>query len=151
MGCRILFLIGQLHSGGSERQLYYLLRDIDRSRYQPAVAVWNFSEQAIYASQIRELGVQIYSFPDKCSPAAKLKAFRRLVVGLQPEVVHSFSSYLNFAVHWSVRHTEAAAFGCGRSNFVADWEGSSWWLRLLNAPWPRNQIYNSFEALETVQ
>lgn len=147
--CRILYLIGQLRSGGSERQLYYILRNMDRSRYRPAVAVWNFSEEDIYVPQLRELAVPIFSCPESLSSAAKLGAFRGLVMKLEPEVVHSYSSYLNFAVHWSIRRTRAIPFGSTRSNFVLDWEGSSWWLGRLNARWPRNQIYNSFEAAKS--
>src|SRR5262249_21820137 len=146
MSCRILYLIGQLHSGGSERQLFYLLRNMDRSRYRPAVAVWNFSEEDIYVSRIREIGVPIYSFPDGLSSTAKLRVLCSLVTSVQPEVVHSYSSYLNFAVRWSIRRTRAIAFGSTRSDFVLDWKGSSWWLGRMNARWPRNQIYNSFQA-----
>jgi glycosyltransferase involved in cell wall biosynthesis len=149
MGCRILYVIGQLQSGGSERQLYYLLRDMDRSRYRPAVAVWNLSEEDVYLPQIRELDVPIHSFPDGFSPAAKLRALRSLVTQLKPEVVHSYSAYLNFAAHWSTRGTRAIAFGSTRSNFVLDWEGSNWWLSRLNACWPRNQVFNSFEAAKS--
>src|SRR5262249_6529462 len=58
----------------------------------------------------------------------------------------SYSAYLNVAVRWSIRGTQAISFGSTRSDFVMDWEGSRWWLARLNARWPRNQIYNSFEA-----
>ena len=146
MGCRILYLIGQLHSGGSERQLYYLLRDMDLSRYEPSVAVWNFSEKDIYVPQIRRLSVPIYSFADEHSSLAKLRSLRGLVRQLKPEVLHSYSAYLNFAVHWSTRGTHTIGIGSTRSDFVLDWEGSSRWLARLNARWPREQIYNSFEA-----
>jgi L-malate glycosyltransferase len=149
MGSRILYLIGQLHSGGSERQLYYLLRDMDLSRYEPAVAVWNFSEKDIYVPQIRRLAVPIYSFSDERSSAAKLWSLRRLVRRLQPDVLHSYSAYLNFAVHWSTRAMHTISIGSARSDFVLDWEGSSRWLARLNARWPRNQIYNSFEAAKS--
>ena len=57
MTCRILYLIGELHTGGAERQLYYLLRELDRDHYMPAVAVWNFNETDVHVARIRELGV----------------------------------------------------------------------------------------------
>jgi glycosyltransferase involved in cell wall biosynthesis len=69
-----------------------------------------------------------------------------LVRKLKPEVLHSYSAYLNFAVHWSTRKTPTIGIGCARSDFAFDWEGSSRWLACLNARWPRKQIYNSFEA-----
>ena len=146
MNCRILYLIGQLHSGGSERQLYYLVRDMDRSRYRPAVAVWNFSEQDIYVPQIRELGVPIYSFENKFSPHGKLSALRSLIKQLRPEVLHSFSFYLNVVAYWSTRGTQTIALGSMRSALHLDKRVSGWLLGKLSARWPHNQIYNSSEA-----
>src|SRR5690349_7507222 len=87
MKCRLLYLIGELHTGGSERQLCYLLRTMDRERYKPAVAVWNYSERDIHLPTVRALDVPLYSFPQNCSRVARLHALRRLVKQLQPEVV----------------------------------------------------------------
>jgi len=119
---------------------------MDLSRYEPSVAVWNFSEKDIYVPQIRRLSVPIYSFADEHSSPAKLRSLRGLVRRLKPEVLHTYSAYLNFAVHWSTRGTHTIGIGSTRSDFVLDWKGSSRWLARLNARWPREQIYNSFEA-----
>src|SRR5439155_24299983 len=97
MNCRLLYLIGQLVPGGSERQLYYLLQAMDRECYKPAVVVWNYCEKDVYVHRIRELDVPLYSFPQTCSSTVKLVRFRRLVRALQPELVHSYSFFLNFA------------------------------------------------------
>ena len=77
MRCHILYVVGQLSSGGLERQLLYLLRAMDRSRYLPAVVVWNFHETDTYVSQIRSLGVPLLSFPTAISGAQKLRALCR--------------------------------------------------------------------------
>jgi len=53
MNCRFLYLVGQLGPGGLERQLCYLLQTMDRGRYRPAVAVWNFSEAYDYVPRKR--------------------------------------------------------------------------------------------------
>ncbi|NLP11509.1 glycosyltransferase [bacterium] len=37
---RILFILPSLGIGGAERQLYYLLRDLDRNRFQPSLMVF---------------------------------------------------------------------------------------------------------------
>jgi glycosyltransferase involved in cell wall biosynthesis len=79
---------------------------------------------------------------------AKLSSFRRLLSHLKPEVVHSYSFYLNIAIHCASQGTKAVVFGSTRSNFLFDWKHSSWWLARLNARWPRNQVYNSLEAAE---
>src|SRR5439155_15227104 len=93
--CRILFLVGELHTGGLERQLYYLLGAIDRGKYQPAVAVWNYREGDVHVSLVRALGVPIYSLSNVQSRLGKLRAFRRLVRKLDPEVIHSYTFYTN--------------------------------------------------------
>jgi glycosyltransferase involved in cell wall biosynthesis len=147
--CRILYLIGQLHSGGSERQLYYLLQAMDRSCYGPAVAVWNYRETDIYVTQIRKLGVPIYSFGGFISSPAKLRALRRLTKELKPEVVHSFSFYLNIAAHWTTGGTPAVAVGSMRSALYLDKKVSGWLLGNVSARWPRTQIYNSSEAAKS--
>ena len=103
MSIRLLYVIGELHTGGSERQLYYLLRAVDRERYNPAVAVWNYCEQDIHVPLIQALGVPLYSFPGSSSRAAKLAALHDLIRQLQPGVVHSWSFYTNFAAYWAAR------------------------------------------------
>lgn len=116
--CRILYLIGELNTGGAERQLCYLLQRMDRDRYRPAVAVWNFSEGDVHVGIIRELRVPIYSFPGKMSSISKLIALRSLLRRLRPEVIHSYSFYTNFAAYWAARRSGAIAMGSIRSDFI---------------------------------
>lgn len=149
--CRLLYLVGQLGFGGSERQLFYLLQHMDRKRYRPAVAVWNFCETECYVNLIRELGIPLYSIPDGVASASKLHSFRRLVLKIRPEVVHSYSFYLNFAAYWAAQGTQAVALGSSRSNFLLEWKETSWWLARLSARWPRSQIYNSAGAAEIMR
>lgn len=149
--CRILYLVGQLRPGGLERQLYYVLQTIDRERYRPAVAVWDFREEDVYVPQLRSLGVPIYSFPSALSGTTKLQQFRRLVGEVKPEVVHSCSFYTNFAAHWSVRGTEAVALGAVRSDFIRAKKEAGPWLGRLSARWPRTQISNSFSAADVAR
>src|SRR5256885_16002497 len=85
--CRLLYLIGELHTGGSEWQLYHLLRAMDRDRYKPAVAVWNYSESDFHLPLIRELSVPVYALPRNASRVTKLTSLRRLVKQLNPEVI----------------------------------------------------------------
>ena len=79
MRCRLLYLVGQLRTGGSERQLFYLLQAMDRERYRPEVAVWSSHENDTYVPQIRNLGVPLHLFPRTFSRSAKMAKFRRLV------------------------------------------------------------------------
>ena len=54
---RVLFLIDELHVGGTERQLYYLLRYLDRNRYQPMVCCFRLKGQI--AEDIERMGVKV--------------------------------------------------------------------------------------------
>jgi glycosyltransferase involved in cell wall biosynthesis len=148
MRCRLLYLVGQLRPGGLERQLYYLLVDMNRKQYRPEVVVWNFCETDTYVPQIRALGVPLHALPGTASGPMKLGAFRRLVQQLAPEVVHSYSFYTNFAAWWATRGTQAIAIGAVRSDFTWAKKTTGPWLGRLSARWPRNQIFNSFVAAE---
>jgi glycosyltransferase involved in cell wall biosynthesis len=122
---------------------------MDRERYQPAVAVWNFSEADVYVPKIRDLNVPLYSFPNMLSAAAKLRAFNRLVRQLVPEVIHSYTFYTNFAAYWSIRGTRAIAIGSVRGDLTRAKKDAGLWLGNLSARWPRGQIYNNSSAAET--
>jgi glycosyltransferase involved in cell wall biosynthesis len=150
-GCRILYLAGELHKGGLERQLYYLLRTVDRERYKPAVAVWNYRERDLHVPLLRALGVPIYPLSNASSRIAKLEAFRQLVKALAPEVIHSYAFYTNFAASWGACGTNAVPVGSVRSAFGYGKKGSGPLLGRLSARWPGYQIFNSFAAAEEVR
>ena len=151
MNCRLLYIIGWLHTGGSERQLYYLLRAMDRERYRPAVVVWNHCEQDLHVPQIRALGIPLYSFPRTLSRISKLSALRGLVGQLLPEVIHSYSFYTNFAAYWAAWGTRAVPVGSVRNDFTSEKKASGPLLGALSARWPGNQICNSYAAAETIR
>jgi glycosyltransferase involved in cell wall biosynthesis len=148
--CRLLYLAGELHKGGLERQLYYLLRTIDRERYKPAIAVWNYRESDLHVPLLRAIGVPIYSLSTASSRFGKLNAFRRLVKDLEPEVVHSCNFYTNFAASWGAFGTRAVAVGSVRGAFAVSKKTSGPLVGRLSARWPAYQIYNSFAAAEEV-
>ncbi len=149
--CRILYLIGELNTGGAERQLCYLLQRMDRDRYRPAVAVWNFSEGDVHVGIIRELRVPIYSFPGKMSSISKLISLRSLLRRLRPEVIHSYSFYTNFAAYWAARRSGAIAMGSIRSDFIWAIKQSGPIRGRLSARWPSSQICNSLAAEQSVR
>ena len=148
---RLLYVIGQLGPGGSERQLYCLLKLMDRERYRPAVVVWNFNENDIYVSQIRSLGVPLYYLSTTLSITAKLRGIRRLVYQFFPEVVHSFTFYTNVAVSWATRRTGGLAVGSVRSDFLQARNESGLLLGALSARWPHDQICNNHSAAENMR
>jgi glycosyltransferase involved in cell wall biosynthesis len=148
--CRLLYLIGQLGSGGSERQLRNLLSGLDRDRYQPAVVVWNYQENEMYVSRIGQLGVPILPVKPCLTKPQKLVALRRMIRVLQPEVLHSYSFYTNFAAYWASRGTATVAFGSVRGDWLQAKKDAGCLLGELSARWPYEQICNSFAAAKAM-
>lgn len=149
--CRILYIIGQLGWGGSERQLSYLLRSIDREQYPSRVLVWNYSPHDRYVEEIRSLGIPIHSFPQGTSKITKLCGVRRLSRLLSAEVIHSFSFYTNFPAHWATLKSNAVALGSLRGEFAQAKKDNGPLFGRLNARWPRYQICNSASAAEAMR
>ena len=148
--CRLLYVVGQLHTGGLERQLVYLLRVLDRDRYRPVVAVWHYDENDVRIPEVRALGVPIYAMSAPASGLEKLRAFRRLARDLKPEVIHSYSFHTNLGAAWAASSLGAVAVGSIRSDFAWGKRDAGPMLGRASARWPRHQISNSFTAAADV-
>ncbi len=144
--CRLLYLVGQLRAGGSERQLVYLLGQLDRARYRPEVAVWNFDTRDAHVTSIQRLGVPLHAGPQGGSRLVKLMWFRRLVRELRPEVIHSYSFFTNFAAFFAASGTDAIVVGSRRSDFVLEVWTAGPLVGMLCAHLPRTHISNSSVA-----
>jgi glycosyltransferase involved in cell wall biosynthesis len=151
MSCRLLYVIGQLRSGGAERQLYYLLQVVNRQRYMPAVAVWNYHEDDPYVDHLQALKVPVYPIPRFSSGYSRLRAFRRVIRHLRPELLHSYSFYTNFPAWWAVLGTKAIAIGALRSEFARTVKRRGTLFGRLSARWPRHQIFNSLASAESAR
>jgi glycosyltransferase involved in cell wall biosynthesis len=147
----ILYLIGQLSLGGSERQLHSLLQQMNRRRIQTAVFVWNFRKDDPYVERINALGVPLDGFPPGVSRGKKMKIFRQVVRQLRPEVIHSYSFHTNLAASWGAIGNEAIAIGSVRSEFIPAKNGCGPLLARLCARWPRSQIFNSLAAAQSAR
>jgi glycosyltransferase involved in cell wall biosynthesis len=134
-----------------ERQLYFLLERMDRDRYRPVVVVWNLREGDAYVAQFQRLGVALHSFPVAASGAVKIRSLRRLISGIRPEVVHSYSFYTNFGAWLATLGTKTIAVGAVQSDFVNDKEWTGPCLGRLSALFPRSQIFNSCLAAENAR
>ena len=148
--CRILYLVGQLGPGGLERQLYYLILAMNRERYAPAVAVWNFNEEDVCAQRLRALHVPLISLGNG-SRYEKLLRLRSVVATLKPDVLHSYSFYTNVAAWLCTRYSQTIPVGSIRSNFVSDRRLAGKVLGRLCARWPADQICNSLSAKSAAQ
>jgi len=146
MECRLLYLVGQLGLGGLERQLFDLLRVMDRGRYKPAVVVWRYSPEDHYNKEISALDIPVVPLGNQLTRWGKLMALRRLVSSVGPEVIHSYSFHTNVAAWWAARGTAAIPIGSSQNTFYSERRDNGKVLGRLCARWPSGQVYNSFNA-----
>jgi glycosyltransferase involved in cell wall biosynthesis len=151
MKCRVLYVVGQLGTGGLERQLCVLLEHMDLEYYWPVVVVWNYHEKDSYVSYIRSMGVPLYGLSTTSSRFSKLGALRSIVTQLNPEIIHSYSFFTNFATWWAALGTRKIAIGAVRSDFRYAMEDSGFVFGRLHARWPRSQIFNSVSAVQAAR
>jgi len=90
----IICLVGQLGNGGTEKQLYFFLKYLDREKYNPVVVVSSNSEGCWKDSIEKELKVRVISLDALPRPIKFIK-FGFIVMKLRPEVVISWSFYTN--------------------------------------------------------
>ncbi len=149
--CRLLYVVGQLGLGGLERQLFYLLKRMDRRRYNPMVVVWDYRETDPYVEKFRGIHVPVLGLGNKPSRIEKLTAFRRMVAQFRPEVVHSYTFHTNFAAWWATLGSTALPLGSVRNNFLFDRQTTGMVLGRICARWPHVQICNSVAAKNTAE
>lgn len=149
--CRLLYVIGQLGLGGAERQLYYLLANLERSRYHPCLVVWNYDSDEKYYRAIDALKIPIYGFPAQWSAIAKLRALRKVARTLAPEVVHSYVFFTNFAAAYAAYGTGALAIGSLRSDMIRSLRSGGALRGILNSRWPSCHIANSEVCAENAR
>lgn len=93
---RIVYLIGQLGLGGSERQLYLLLKHMDKTRFEPHVVVFNPSNHYTLDRDLHDAGVRVYEIPQTTKGVwARMLWLYSLFRRLRPHVVHSWTLHDN--------------------------------------------------------
>jgi glycosyltransferase involved in cell wall biosynthesis len=126
----------------------YLLEQLKRRQYSPHVVVWNYREHDPYVAKIRALEVPLHALPHTGVHVYRMLALRRLVWRLRPEIVHSYSSYMNVAAWWATLGTGAVPIGALRSDLLWAEQEDGRLLGHLNMRWPRSQIFNNATAVE---
>jgi glycosyltransferase involved in cell wall biosynthesis len=94
----ILHVVDCLNVGGTERQLFELLRRTDRTRYRPLLATFKAGGELL--GKLRELGIEPVIFPLRGSLAQANTAFQitRMAMLIRSEnvkVVHAHDFYAN--------------------------------------------------------
>ncbi len=93
---RVVHLINHLGRGGTERQLFLVLRAMDPAAFEHHVVVFNASENLVYDEALAAAGVRVHHLPRECrSVARRLAHLVRLLRRLEARVVHSWTVHDN--------------------------------------------------------
>jgi glycosyltransferase involved in cell wall biosynthesis len=92
----VVILIGELGLGGSEHQLFQVLSQIDRERFQCHVIVLHPSQHFVYNAALEHMGIKVWTVPTTCRGIlARMCFIFRVLWKLRADVVHSWSYYAN--------------------------------------------------------
>ena len=86
---RILFVVGSLGIGGTEKQLYLLLKYLDRKHFKPLVV--HLSDEGYWIKKIEALGIEVVCFKRKGSfDFGRLRNLVGIMTTWKPDIVHAF-------------------------------------------------------------
>ena len=92
---KVCYIIGQLSRHGAEKQLYELVRGINKEDFLPVVI--SLSQIAPWAEDIRKTGVEVIVIPRrKNKEIGRLYKLRKLLKALNPDIVHTYLIPGNF-------------------------------------------------------
>lgn len=94
---RICYIIGQLGRGGAEKQLFELIRGIDRKLYLPIVCSLN--KGGYWGRRLRELNVKVVEISNlrgKSNSLLKISRLINLLIEIRPHIVHCYMFTANF-------------------------------------------------------
>jgi glycosyltransferase involved in cell wall biosynthesis len=94
-GHSIVFIIGQLGQGGSEKQLYFLARELIWRGWRVMVINLNPGAVDIWVAPLEQVGISVYSLSRSRSQMERLVAITSILKREKPLIVHSWSFYAN--------------------------------------------------------
>ncbi|MFM8320106.1 MAG: glycosyltransferase [Chloroflexota bacterium] len=93
---KVLSVIGTVGLGGSERQLYLLMKHIDRQVFDPHVLVFNRIGVDVLEPAFQQAGVALHWIPPDCTGIYRRTRFiTGLLKDLKPHIVHSWTAHDN--------------------------------------------------------
>ncbi|NIS68857.1 MAG: glycosyltransferase [Proteobacteria bacterium] len=99
--------MGHLGLGGSERQLYLLLKHLDRNIFECHVVVFNPSPYFVLNDSLQKTGIKVLQVPEACKGIPRRIGFiYETLRKLEPDIVHSWTAHDNpYAglVGWAAR------------------------------------------------
>jgi glycosyltransferase involved in cell wall biosynthesis len=90
------FITGQLRLGGAEKQLYLLVRELNKKGWQVTVINMSHNPNEYWEQPLSELGVQVYGVRMNSPNLHRLIAVRRILQASKVSIVHSWTLHTNF-------------------------------------------------------
>lgn len=149
----ILFLTGQLASGGQERQFFYLVKSLSEKGHKPEVYVWNFRENDYYVNAFNSLGIPVIHPPTGTGLLGKIKHFINSANSAKSDLIQSFAFYHNFTAWMAGIFSGAKTVGSIRSSysFIISQQKINKLQANLCLRLPRIHISNNYSAKEEMQ
>ncbi|MBI4062736.1 MAG: glycosyltransferase [Elusimicrobia bacterium] len=139
----VLYIITDLDFGGTERQLSYLVENLDQNRYEPVVL--SLKTQGRAAKELADKNFSIYSVSSPMNPFVIWQKLREIRDKHRPKIIHTFLFRANIVGRIFGR------FGFKKENrpvvisSVRVWDNR--WLALRLEKWTKNWadffIFNS--------
>jgi len=114
---RVIFMVGQLGKGGTERQLLYLIQQLQGKGVQVTCLVWNFGENDSYVGVYRKLlGKNLVGLDSASSTLQKIRHARSVIYRSKPEIVISFTAFVNLVTTLAALGLPCKVIGSLRSS-----------------------------------
>jgi glycosyltransferase involved in cell wall biosynthesis len=149
----ILFLTGQLASGGQERQFFYLVKSLLEKGHKPSVYVWNFRENDYYVNALKALNIPVYHPIAGAKLIGKINHFISTANKNKPDFIQSFAFYHNFTAWMAGIFSGAKTAGSIRSSysFIISQQKIKKIQANLCLRLPRVHISNNYSAKEEMR
>jgi len=146
----ILFLVGQIGTGGLEKQLYLITKKLKTEQFDVYIIVWSKGGDTFYKGKLIELlgNKLIFSKSDLFSK--KLFSAIKFTHKIKPYRIISFSNFTNIPVSIIGTLLGVKSYGAMRSSFQFVKSNYNFYLK-LNLLVPRRIISNSKEAIKDLK
>jgi glycosyltransferase involved in cell wall biosynthesis len=118
MSIRVAIVAGQLGLGGSEQQLFYLLRSLPRDEFEPLVVSFGDGTEH-WRGPIESLGIPVYGWGRK-PRMSRIASLARLVANKRVHVVHGWEFFTGPYAAAAAAMGGARALGSLRQELPSD-------------------------------
>lgn len=86
---KVCYVIGQLSKGGAEKQLYELIRGLNKKKFLPAVI--SLSQGGFWSKEIKKIGIEVIELKRKKNmEISRLFNLIKIVRKMKPDIVHTY-------------------------------------------------------------